>query len=125
MSSELKNEKKSLVLALILGMSINALWCWLSLPGYGFSIFVVIALVLSAQMLYQDYLNSPIAEDMPLVGLACFFLGAFGHSAFARAAYPDGGSNFFSILVTMGLMLWVAYRMGKSSQVEETEVSEH
>ncbi len=124
MSNELKNEKKSLMLALVLGMSANALLCWLTLPGYGFSIFALITLVLSAQLLYQDYLKAPIAEDMPMIGLACFFVGAFGHSAFAKAQYPDGGSNFFSILVTMGLLLWVGYRMGyvaapKNKAVEE------
>ncbi len=74
-------EKKILLLSVILGMSANALLSSVRSSVIPFSIFPLIALVLSAQMLYQYYLLNPVAEDIPLIGLACFFIGAFGHAA--------------------------------------------
>lgn len=107
-----KSEKKTLVLALVVGMCSNALLSWMTMSEVSFSIFPLIALVLAAQALYQEYLSHPVSEDMPLIGLACFFVGAFGHSAFLKAQYPQAGSNFFAILVVMVLMLWVGLKLG-------------
>jgi len=114
-SSSMNNqgsERKTLVLALIAGMCGDALLSWLTISEVSFSIFPVIALVLSVQALYQEYLRNPVAEDIPLVGLACFFVGAFGHSAFAKAQYPEAGSNFFSIIVVLLLMIWIGKKLG-------------
>ncbi|GAA5648328.1 YijD family membrane protein [Vibrio proteolyticus] len=106
------SERKTLILALVAGMCGDALLSWLTMSDVAFSIFPVIALVLSVQALYQEYLRNPVSEDIPLVGLACFFVGAFGHSAFVKAQYPDAGSNFFSIVVVLLLMLWIGNKMG-------------
>lgn len=59
-----------------------------------FSLFALIALVLSAQMLYQEYLAHPVAEEVPLVGLACFFVRAFGHSALSKHNTRKKGRTF-------------------------------
>jgi len=106
------SEKKTLLLALIAGMCGNALLAGLTVSEVSFSIFPLIAMVLAVQSLYQEYLRNPVAEDIPLVGLACFFVGAFGYSAFLRAQYPETGSNFFAIIVTLVLMLWVGKKLG-------------
>ncbi|RTZ13810.1 YijD family membrane protein [Vibrio aquaticus] len=106
------SEKKTLVLALIAGMCGDAMLSWMTMSEVSFSIFPLIALVLSVQALYQEYLSNPVSEDIPLVGLACFFVGAFGHSAFVKAQYPDAGSNMLAIFVTLGLLLWVAKKLG-------------
>ncbi|WP_165310004.1 YijD family membrane protein [Vibrio ziniensis] len=106
------SERKTLVLALIAGMCGDALLSWITISEVSFSIFPVIALVLSVQALYQEYLRNPVAEEIPLVGLACFFVGVFGHSAFVKAQYPAAGSNFFSIIVTLLLLLWVGKKLG-------------
>lgn len=111
-NTEQSSEKKTLVLAIVAGMSCNAILSWMTVSDVVFSIFPWIALLLSVQTLYQEYLKKPLAEDIPLVGLACFFVGAFGHSAFLKAQLPDVGSNFFAILVSLILMLWVAKKMG-------------
>ena len=66
----------------------------------------------SSDLLYQEYLTNPVSEDIPLVGLACFFVGAFGHSAFVKAQHPDAGSNFFAIIVAMLLLAWVGKKLG-------------
>ena len=126
MSNETKpepkgSEKKTLLLALIVGMCGNAILSWLTISAVSFSIFPLIALVLSVQALYREYLSQPVAEDIPMVGLACFFVGAFGHSAFIKAQYPDSGSNMFAIFITLGLMLWIANKLGYFSSNSKAE----
>lgn len=116
------SEKKTLVLALVAGMCSDSLLSWLTMSEVGFSIFPIIALVLAVQALYQEYLNNPVSEDIPLIGLACFFVGAFGHSAFLKAQYPDAGSNFFAIIVSMLLMLWIGKKLGYMSKSKEEAV---
>ncbi|MCG9751128.1 YijD family membrane protein [Vibrio brasiliensis] len=115
------SEKKTLVLALIAGMCGDAMLSWLTMSEVSFSIFPLIALVLSVQALYQEYLSNPVSEDIPLVGLACFFVGAFGHSAFVKAQYPDAGSNMLAIFITLGLLLWVAKKLGFLNSVAKAE----
>ncbi len=106
------SEHKTLVLAVVSGMCSDALLSWITINEVSFSIFPIIALVLSVQALYQEYLRHPVAEDIPLVGLACFFVGAFGHSAFVKARYPEAGSNFFAIVVVLLLMVWIGKKLG-------------
>lgn len=105
-------ERKTLVLALITGMSGDALLSWMTMSEVSFSIFPLIALVLAVQALYQEYLRNPVAEDIPLVSLACFFVGAFGHSAFLKAQYPDTGSNLLSLFIVLVLLLWIGKKLG-------------
>jgi hypothetical protein len=111
-SFQSRSERKQLVLALIMGMSGNAILSWLTMSAVPFSIFPWIALILSAQSLYQEYVAHPVSEDFPLVGLACFFVGAFGHSAFIKVQYPGDGSNFLAIIIVLVLMVWIAKKLG-------------
>ncbi|PMH45423.1 hypothetical protein BCU68_10015 [Vibrio sp. 10N.286.49.B3] len=104
--------RKTLLLAVVAGVCGDAFLSWMTMDEVTFSIFPIIALVLAVQALYQEYLRSPVAEDIPLVGLACFFVGAFGHSAFVKAQYPEAGSNFFAIIVGMLLLGWVGNKLG-------------
>jgi hypothetical protein len=106
------SERKTLILAIIAGMCSNAIISSMLHSAVTFSIFSVIALALSLQMLYQDYLRNPVAEDIPMIGLACFFVGVFGHSAFLKAQHPEIGSNFFAIMITLLLLLWVGRKLG-------------
>lgn len=112
-SNTYKNtELKNLVLALIVGMCCDAILSWFTMSEISFSIFPLIALVLSVQSLYQGYLQKPVSEDFPLVGLASFFVGIFGHSAFVKAEYPQSGSNFIAIVIVLVLMMWIGKKMG-------------
>ncbi|MDP2574848.1 hypothetical protein CW749_21815 [Vibrio sp. vnigr-6D03] len=106
------SEKKTLLLALIAGMCGNALLSALTVSEVAFSVFPLIALVLAVQNLYQEYLRHPVSEEIPMVALACFFVGAFGYSAFLGAQHPESGSNFFSIIVTLLLLVWVGKKLG-------------
>ncbi len=104
--------RRNLLLAVVAGMCGNALLSTITISAVPFSVFPLIALLLSVQMLYQNYLREPLSEDLPLVGLACFFVGAFGYSAYIKAQYPEAGSNFFAIIVTLLLLLWVGNKLG-------------
>ncbi|WP_070962939.1 YijD family membrane protein [Vibrio sonorensis] len=121
------SEKKTLILALIAGMCSDSLLSWITMSEVSFSIFPVIALVLAVQSLYQEYLKNPVSEDIPLIGLACFFVGALGHSAFLKAQYPESGSSIFAIIVSLLLMLWVGKKLGyftkASAEQSKTEES--
>jgi hypothetical protein len=105
-------ELKNLALALIAGMCCDAILSWLTMSEISFSIFPIIALVLSVQSLYQEYLKKPVSEDFPLIGLASFFVGVFGHSAFLKAQYPESGSNFIAIMIALLLLAWIGKKMG-------------
>lgn len=107
-----QSERKTLILALVAGMCSDALLSWLTMSSVPFSLFALIALVLSVQMLYQEYLTNPVAEEIPLVSLACFFVGAFGHSASVKAHYPHEGSNFLSIVIVLLLIFWIGRKLG-------------
>ncbi|MCG7498935.1 YijD family membrane protein [Vibrio sp. Of7-15] len=107
-----KTERKTLILALVAGVCGNAMLAGLTVSQVAFSIFPVIAMVLAVQSLYQEYLRKPMPEGTPLMSLACFFVGAFGYSAFVRMLNPEMGSNYFSIIITMSLLLWVAVKAG-------------
>ncbi|CAM3153779.1 YijD family membrane protein [Vibrio rarus] len=104
--------KASLLLAVVCGMSGSALFSSLAIASYSFSIFPVICLILAVQAIYQNYLSKPVNEDFPLLGLGSFFIGFFGHTAFIKAQYPDAGTNFFSIIFTLVLLLWVGKKLG-------------
>ena len=114
-----RNERKTLVLSVITGLSLNAVWVGFTVTEVAFSIFPIIALVLAAQGLYQEYLRQPESEDTSLIAVACFFVGLFGHSAFVKAQYPEMGGDFFSILVALSLLLWIAVKMGFLKKKDE------
>ncbi|OCH20677.1 YijD family membrane protein [Aliivibrio sp. 1S128] len=114
-----RNERKTLVLSVVTGLCLNAVWVGFTVTEIAFSIFPIIALVLAAQGLYQEYLRQPETEDTSLIAVACFFVGLFGHSAFVKAQYPEIGSNFFSIMVALGLLLWIGIKMGVLKKKEE------
>lgn len=116
------SEKKTLILAVIAGICGDAILSSMTMSEVHFSIFPWIALVLALQALYQEYLKNPVSEDIPLLGLACFLVGAFGHAAFIKAQYPNEGSNFLSIIISLVLILWIGYKLGFLTKKVKEEV---
>ncbi|MBL4829117.1 MAG: YijD family membrane protein [Aliivibrio sp.] len=109
---QINTERKTLVLAFIAGLSTSAIWASLTISEFTLSIFPIITLVLVIQNVYQEYLKEPMTEGTPQLSLACFFVGTFGYSAFVRAQYPEVGSNFLALVVTMVLVIWVGAKTG-------------
>ncbi|KLV06130.1 MULTISPECIES: YijD family membrane protein [Photobacterium] len=109
---QIKAERKTLVLSLLAGLCGNATLAVLTSSAVSFSVFPVIAFALAVYCLYQEYLSKPMAEGTPAIAFACFLVGAFGYSAFLRAQTPEMGSNFLPLMIALGLLFWVAYKLG-------------
>ncbi|MGF1682989.1 YijD family membrane protein [Photobacterium minamisatsumaniensis] len=116
---QIKAERKTLVMSLLAGLCGNATLSVLTSGAVSFSIFPVIAFALAVYCLYQEYLNKPMSEGTPAIAFACFLVGAFGYSAFLRAMAPEMGSNFLPLMITLGLLFWVTYKMGFMSTKTE------
>ena len=116
-----KAERKTLVLSLLAGLCGSATLSVLTSSAVAFSIFPVIAFALALYCLYQEYLSKPMAEGTPAIAFACFLVGAFGYSGFVRAQVPDMGSNYFQLIVSLSLIIWVAYKLGIMSPKSQSE----
>ncbi|CAH0532350.1 Inner membrane protein YijD [Vibrio stylophorae] len=112
MSHQPKRETKTLLLSLLAGICGNATWFVFTSEHVAFSIFPLISLGFTLNALYQHYLEHPMEEGTPLLAAALFLVGAFGHSAFARAMNPELGSNFFAIIILLALLGWIGHRVG-------------
>ncbi|MGF1686968.1 YijD family membrane protein [Photobacterium japonica] len=118
---QIKAERKTLVLSLLAGLCGNATLAVFTSSAVAFSVFPVIAFALAVYCLYQEYLSKPMAEGTPAIAFACFLVGAFGYSAFLRAQLPDMGSNFLSLMICLGLLFWVAIKLGIMNPKAESE----
>lgn len=122
-----QSERKFLLLAVVAGLCGSASLATLFVDSVAFSAFPIIAFVLAVYCFYQQHVKQPLTEGTPLIAFACFLVGAFGYSAFVRMQVPELGGNFFSIIVTMVLAFWVAFKMGwlgNSGKKEEAAAEE-
>ncbi|GDY27652.1 MULTISPECIES: DUF1422 family protein [unclassified Agarivorans] len=108
----MKVKKWLLLLAFIAGLCGNASLALLTVPELTFSVFPIIAFVLSIMQLYQLYMEKDLSEDSPLMGVAAFLLGALGYSAMLRAQFPDIGSNLVLLLICLFIGLWLMFKLG-------------
>jgi len=104
-------ERGTLVLALVAGLSINGTFSALFSGYVPFSIFPIIALILSVYSLNQRYKNNSMAPGLPSLAVAWFVLGVLLYSAIVRVEYPDIGSNFLPSLLSVVLVFWIFFRM--------------
>lgn len=102
-----QSERKLLLLAVTAGICFSASIAALFINAISFSIFPLIAFALAVLAFYQQHETQPLSEGMPLIIFACFLVGAFGYSSFVRMQIPDLGSNFFPLIITMALSIWV------------------
>lgn len=116
-------EKGTLVLASIAGLSVNGTFAALFSSIVPFSVFPLIALVLSVYCLHQRYLNIEMPEGIPLLAAACFLLGLLLYSALVRVEYPQIGSNFLPSLLCVVLVFWIGLRLKKRRPVDDASAS--
>ena len=113
-------DKGTLLLALIAGLSINGTFSAVFSSIVPFSIFPLIALVLTVYCLHQRYQNRTMPVGLPGLAAACFILGVLLYSTVVRAEYPDIGSNFLPAVLSVALVFWIGSRMrGRKSQLPE------
>ncbi|AJR01518.1 MULTISPECIES: YijD family membrane protein [Hafnia] len=101
----------TLVLSLVAGLSISGSFAALFSSVVPFSVFPLLALVLSVYCLHQRYLNCSMPEGMPVLSSSCFLLGLLMYSAIVRVEYPEIGSNFMPTILCIVLVFWIAYRI--------------
>lgn len=112
-------DKGTLLLALIAGLSINGTFAAVFSSIVPFSIFPIIALVLTVYCLHQRYLNRTMPL-LPGLAAACFILGVLLYSTVVRAEYPDIGSNFLPAVLSVALVFWIGSRMrSRKSELPE------
>ncbi|MFV4845865.1 YijD family membrane protein [Edwardsiella tarda] len=103
----------TLILSTVAGLSISGSFSALFSSVVPFSIFPLLALVLSAYCLHQRYLNVAMPEGMPMLSSSCFLLGLLFYSTLIRVEYPAIGSNFLPSLLCVVLVLWIGVRIKK------------
>ena len=116
-------EKGSLVLALVAGLSVNGTFATLFSALVPFSLFPLIALVLSVYCLHQRYMHLEMPQGMPLLAAACFLLGLLLYSTLVRVEYPQIGSNILPSILSVALVFWIGLKLRKRRPVDETSTT--
>ncbi|AKM46473.1 MULTISPECIES: YijD family membrane protein [Edwardsiella] len=118
----------TLVLSAVAGLSISGSFSALFSSVVPFSVFPLIALVLSAYCLHQRYLHVAMPEGMPMLSSSCFLLGLLFYSTLIRVEYPAIGSNFLPSLLCVALVLWIGVRIkrqrGRAAQDRDDDDDE-
>ena len=104
-------DRGTLLLALIAGLSINGTFAALFSSIVPFSIFPILSLVLTVYCLHQRYQNRSMPVGLTGLAAACFILGVLVYSTVVRAEYPDIGSNFFPAVLSVIMVFWIGYRL--------------
>lgn len=103
---------KILTLALIAGLSANALLSGLTVAQIELSIFPLLSGVLAFYCMLQEYKTRAIEGDIPTLTGASFIVGALSYSVCIRVIKPEIGSNFFPLIVCMILIFWMCHKLG-------------
>ena len=103
-------DKGTLLLALVAGLSINGTFAALFSSIVPFSVFPIISLVLTVYCLHQRYQNRTMPVGLPGLAAACFILGVLLYSTVVRAEYPDIGSNFFPAVLSV-ILVFIGIKM--------------
>ncbi|GKW03792.1 YijD family membrane protein [Pectobacterium carotovorum] len=124
MTDKPHQEKGTLVLALIAGLSVNGAFAALFSSIVPFSIFPLIALVLSIYCLHQRYLHHSMPEGIPMLAAASFLLGLLIYSAIVRVEYPAIGSNFIPSILCVVLVFWIGLKLRRRKETDAISAEE-
>ncbi|MCL6327811.1 YijD family membrane protein [Pectobacterium polaris] len=124
MTDKPHQEKGTLVLALIAGLSVNGAFAALFSSIVPFSIFPLIALILSIYCLHQRYLHHSMPEGIPMLAAASFLLGLLIYSAIVRVEYPAIGSNFIPSILCVVLVFWIGLKLRRRKETDSVSVEE-
>ncbi|WP_174866895.1 YijD family membrane protein [Pectobacterium polaris] len=125
MTEKPHQEKGTLVLALIAGLSVNGAFAALFSSIVPFSIFPLIALILSIYCLHQRYLHHSMPEGIPMLAAASFLLGLLIYSAIVRVEYPAIGSNFIPSILCVVLVFWIGLKLRRRKETDSVSAEEN
>ena len=94
----------------IIGLSLNACISIFTTSQIPFSIFSFLTLFFAVNHFYGFYIKEAENEASIRPAWGAFFMGIFTYSAFTGALYPELGSNFISITLTLIIGIWVMYK---------------
>ncbi|KFF69725.1 hypothetical protein IV99_00025 [Pectobacterium brasiliense] len=124
MTEKPHQEKGTLVLALVAGLSVNGAFAALFSSIVPFSIFPLIALILSIYCLHQRYLHHSMPEGIPMLAAASFLLGLLIYSAIVRVEYPAIGSNFIPSILCVVLVFWIGLKLRRRKETDSVSAEE-
>ncbi|MGI8490251.1 YijD family membrane protein [Pectobacterium sp. S5] len=124
MTEKPHQEKGTLVLALIAGLSVNGAFAALFSSIVPFSIFPLIALILCIYCLHQRYLHHSMPEGIPMLAAASFLLGLLIYSAIVRVEYPAIGSNFIPSILCVVLVFWIGLKLRRRKETDSVSAEE-
>ena len=101
---------KWLLYSLLIGLSLNACISTFTIAQVSFSVFPFLTLIFVVNHFYGIYIKGENNEPSIRPSWAAFFIGIFAHSAYTAALYPELGSNFISITITLILGIWLMYK---------------
>ena len=101
---------KWLIYTFLIGLSLNACISVFTISQVTFSIFPFCTLFFTVNYFYSLYIKEADNEVTIRPAWAAFFIGVFSYSAFTGAMYPELGSNFISIMITLILGIWLMYK---------------
>ena len=85
-------DRGTLLLALIAGLSINGTFAALFSSIVPFSIFPILSLVLTVYCLHQRYQNRSMPVGLPGLAAACFILGVLVYSTVVNNLSPGSSA---------------------------------
>lgn len=94
----------------LIGLSLNACLSAFTISQVEFSIFPFFTLFFAVNHFYGLYIKEANNEITIRPAWAAFFIGIFAYSAYTGARYPELGSNFVSITLTLILTIWLMYK---------------
>jgi len=102
---------KWLAYTFLIGLSLNACLSIFTITQIEFSIFPFCTLFFAINHFYGIYIKEADNEVSIRPAWATFFLGIFSYTAFTGAMYPELGSNFISITISLILGIWLMYKI--------------
>ena len=102
---------KWLAYTFLIGLSVNACFSALTISQVGFSVFPFFTLFFAVNCFYALYIKEENNEASIRPAWSTFFIGIFSYAAFTGALYPELGSNFISITLTLILTIWLMYKL--------------
>lgn len=102
---------KWLLYTFLIGLSLNVCISIFTISQVEFSIFPFFTLFFAVNHFYSFYIKEAENEMSIRPAWATFFIGIFSQAAYTGAVYPELGSNFISITITLILSIWLMYKL--------------
>lgn len=112
-------DRGTLLLALVAGLSINGTFAALFSSIVPFSVFPIISLVLTVYCLHQRYLNRTMPVGLPGTGI--LMVSTLGILFYGQ--HPDTAAIIGMVIIASGIIIMNLFSKMGSEEAEETPVT--